>query len=164
MTQNETYDRFYFFNLQSWRKQSALRISFWVIFKEIWPFFNFHNFHQIAKNCKIEKGPYPFKYDSKWKSKSTLLSSIFKVDESKVLLDFHFESYSKRYGPFLNLAIFCYLAKIAKIKKGPYLFEYDSNWKFKTTFVASTFKGKKVKWSLFFIWRHILKGIAIFKI
>ena len=54
------------------------------------------------------------------------ISSTFKVEESKVLLEFHFESYLKRHGPFENLAIFRYLAKIVKIQKGPYLFEYDS--------------------------------------
>ena len=53
-------------------------------------------------------------------------ASTFKVEESKVFLDYHFVPYFKRYGPFLNLTIFGHLVKIAQIQKGPYLFENDS--------------------------------------
>ena len=46
------------------------------------------------------------KKGSNKKNKPTFISSTFKVEEIKVVLNFHFESYSKRYGPFLIFTIF----------------------------------------------------------
>ena len=45
------------------------------------------------------------------KLKTTVITSTLKAEESKVFLDFHFESYSKRYGPFFKFGNFSLFGK-----------------------------------------------------
>ena len=103
-----------------------------------------------TKNQKSRKWPYLAHFSSKWKNKTTLLSSTLKVGEKKVVLFFHLELKWATYGHFYFSQLLTFKTKMSKLRKWPYLAHFCSKWKNKTTLFSSTLKVEEKKVVLFF--------------
>ena len=99
---------------------------------------------------KMKKWPYLTQFSSKCKNKPTLFSPTFKIEEKKVVLLFCFELNWARYGHFHFQWFLAFQIQISKMKKWPYLAQFSSKQKNKTTFFSSTLKVGEEKVVLFF--------------